>query len=175
MSRVRRVIRKTKWVRRPKYRRVRTLSDDLPIQETYFTSSGGLNYGGTPECQGETLRPPQHACQVKAVNQPPIEVEQARRKPVVTDFVSLAIKATKALNQKTSLEHVDEVAERLFKFDVDPHLHITMPDPIAQEIFDWIITLSEQPMYEKERLRLARKFIVSLAPVSSPVEKPEAL
>jgi len=175
MSRARRVIRKTKRLRRTKYHRVRTLSDDLPIQETYFTSSSGLNYGGTPECQGETLIPSQHACQVKAVNQPPIEVEQARRKPVVTDFVSLAIKAAKELNQKTSLEHVDKVAEDLFKFDKDPHLHITMPDIVAQEIFDWIITLSEQPMYEKERLRLARKFIVSLAPVRSPVENPEAL
>jgi len=175
MARVRRVIRKTKRLRRTKYHHVGTLSDGRPKQEKYFTSSSGMNYVGAPEWQGETLRPFQHACQVKAVNQPPIEVEQVRRKPVVTDFVSLAIKATKALNQKTSLEHVDEVAERLFKFDVDPHLHITMPDPIAQEIFDWIITISEQPTYEKERLRLARKFIVSLAPVSSPVEKPEAL
>jgi len=50
-----------------------------------------------------------------------------------------------------------------------------MPDIIAQEICDWIITLSEQPIHEKERLRLAREFIVSLTAVRLPVEKPEAL
>ena len=144
MSRVRRVIRKTKWLHR------------------------------TESHHMETRTPFQHDFQVKAVNQPPIEVEQAHRKPV-TDYVSLAIKAAKSLNQKTSLDHIDKVAADLFKFDVDPHLHITMPDIIAQEIFDWIITLSEQPIHGKEKLRLARKFIVSLAPVSFPVEKPEAL
>jgi len=133
-----------------------------------------MNYVGTPEWQGETLRPFQHACQVKAVNQPPIEVEQAHRKPV-TDYVSFAIKAAKSLNQKTSLDHIERVTAGLFKFDVAPHLHITMPTMVAQEIFDWIITLSEQPIDEEEKLRLARKFIVSLAPVSSPVEKPAAL
>ena len=144
MARVRRVIRKTKRLRHTQYH----------------------NMG--------TLRPFQHACQVKAVNQPPIEVEQAHRKPV-TDYVSLAIKAAKALNQKTSLDHVDKVAEGLFIFDVDRRCYITMPDIVAQEIFDWLITLSEQPIDEEEKLRLARKFIVSLAPVSSPVEKPAAL
>ncbi|MFC1965073.1 hypothetical protein ACFLWG_03630 [Chloroflexota bacterium] len=122
----------------------------------------------------ETLIPYQHAFQVEAVNQPPIEVEQAHRKPV-TNYLSLAIKAAKALYRKTSLDHIDKVAEGLFTFDLDPHLHTTMPDIVAQEIFDWIITLSEQPMDEEEKLRLARKFFVSLAPVSSPVEKPAAL
>jgi len=174
MARVRRVIRKTKRLRRTKYHHVGTLSDGRPKQEKYFTRSSGMNYVGTPEWQGETLRPFQHACQVKAVNQPPIEIEQAHRKPV-TDYVSLAIKVAKALNRKTSLDHVDKVAEGLFIFDVGPHLNITMPDMVSQEIFNWIITLSEQPIDEEEKLRLARKFIVSLAPVSSPVEKPAVL
>ena len=175
MARLRRVIHKTKRLRRTKYHRVRTLSDDLPIQDTHFASSSGLNYGGTPEFQGETLRPSQHACQVKAVNQPPIEVEKAHRKPVVTDYVSLAIKAAKALNKKTSLAHIDNVAEGLFKFDIDTHQHIIMPDIVSQEIVNWIITLSKQPILPDVKLRLAKKFIVSLAPVNSSVEEQENL
>ena len=154
MARVRRVIRKTKWVRRPKYHHVETLR---PFQPTY-----------------QAIFKDQPPFEINAVNRPPIEVAKAHPKPV-TDYVSLAIKAAKSLNQKTSLDHIDKVATGLFKFDVDPHLHITMPDIIAQVIFDWIITLSEQPIDEEEKLRLARKFIVSLAPVSSPVEKPAAL
>ena len=174
MARVKSVIRKTKRLRRIKYHHVGTLSDGRPKQEKYFTSSSGMNYVGTPEWQGETLRPFQHASQVKAVNQPPIEVEQAYRKPS-TDYISLAIKVAKALNGKTTLNRINKVAKGLFRFDATSHLNKRMPDVVSQEIYDWIVTLSEQPIDEEEKLRLARKFIVSLAPVSSPVEKPAAL
>ena len=108
------------------------------------------------------------------VSKTPDKLEQAPRKPF-TDYVSLAIKAGKNFNRKTSLEYIDKVAEDLFKFDLDPHVHIIMPDVVAQEIFDWIVTLKDQPMREQERLKLARKFIDSLASESSPVEKPDAL
>ena len=143
MARVRRVIRK-------KNRLLRTKSHDV-----------------------ETPRPFQHAFQVKAVNQPPIEVEQAYRKPV-TDYVSLAINVAKKYNRKTSRDHVNKVAKGLFRFDATSHLNKRMPDVVSQEIYDWIVTLSEQPIDEEEKLRLARKFIVILDPVSSPVEKLEA-
>ena len=164
MSRVRRVIRKTKWVRRKKYDHVETLS---PFQSAYQAI-----FEDQPPSQINAINQP--SSQINAVNQPPIEVAKAHREPV-TDYVSLAIKAAKSFNQKTSLDHIYKVAADLFDFDVEPHLHVTMPDVIAQEIFDWIITLSEQPISQKEKLRLARKFIVSLDPVSFPVEEPEAL
>jgi len=164
MARVRRVIRKTKWVRRPKYHHVETLRPFQPAYQAIFKDQPPFEINAVNQ-------PPS---QINAVNQPPIEVAKAHPKPV-TDYVSFAIKTAKSLNQKTSLDHVDKVAADLFKFDVDPHLHITMPDVIAQGIFDWIITLSEQPIHEKEKLRLARKFIVSLTTVSSPVEKPAEL
>ncbi len=164
MSRVRRVIRKTKWVRRPKYHHVETLRPFQPAYQAIFEDQPPFEINAVD----------QQPSQINSVNQPPIEVAKAHPKPV-TDYVSLAIKAAKSLNQKTSLDHVDKVAEGLFIFDVDPHLNITMPDMVSQEIFNWIITLSEQPIRGKEKLRLARKFIVSLAPVSFPVEKPEAL
>jgi len=128
--------------------------------------------------RGETLRLFQDDCQVKAVNKPPIEVKQEHlevkqehREPV-TDYLSLAIKAAKAYYRNTSLDHVNKVAKNLFRFNRTEHLENIMPDVVAQEIYDWIITLSEQPIYPEKKLRLAREFIVSLAPVSSPVEKP---
>ncbi len=164
MSRVRRVIRKTKWVRRKKHDHVETLRPFQPAIQ--------INSVNQQPFQINAVNQPPF--QTNTVNQPPIKVEQAHREPVI-DYVSLATKAAKALNQKTSLDHIDKVAADLFKFDADPQLHITMPDIEAQEIFDWIITLSEQPIHKKEKLRLARQFIDSLAPVSSPVEKPEAL
>jgi len=171
MARVRR-IHKTKRLLLTKYRSVGTFNDGCPKLEIYFSSSNGSNYVWTPEWRGETLRLFQHACQLKAVNQPSIEVEQACRKPV-PDYISLAIKAAKALNEKTTLDRINKVAKALFRFDTTSHMDKSMPDVVSQEIYDWIMTLSEQPFDEEEKWRLAQKFIVSLAPVSSPVEKPE--
>jgi len=135
-----------------------------------FQSAYRSTFEDQPPSQINAVNQP--PSQINAVNQPPIEVAKANRKPV-TDYASLAIKAAKALCQKIPLDHIDKVAEGLFTFDVDPHLQITMPDAVAQEIFDWIITLSHQPIDEEEKLRLARKFIDSLAPVGFPVEKME--
>ncbi|MFC1902031.1 hypothetical protein ACFLX3_03805 [Chloroflexota bacterium] len=135
-----------------------------------------IDYSNQPPVQTNSVNIP--PVKLDTVNKPPVKLEQAPRKPF-TDYVSLAIKTAKAFNKKTSLEHIDKVAKDLFKFDIDfdidPHLHVIMPDVIAQEIFDWIITLKERPMREQERLKLARKFIASLASASSPVEKPDTL
>jgi len=46
---------------------------------------------------------------------------------------------------------------------------------VAQSIFNWIITLSEQPIDEEEKLRLVEKFMARLATASSPIEKPATL
>ena len=169
IRRRRRLISKRKSPCPTAHRQVETLNDGwnkwsaIPLKHAY-------EY----EQRGETLRPLQDACQIKVVNKPTIEVKKPHPKPD-TDYLSLAIKAAKTLNQKTSLEQIDKVAKDLFKFDIDPHLHITMPDVIAQEIFNWIVTLKDRPMFEQERLKLARKFIASLASESSPVEKPDVL
>jgi len=163
MRRVRRLIRRKKLVR-AKHQNVETQEPFEPLL--------WIDYSSQPPVQVNALNTP--PVKLDAVNKPPVKLEQAPRKPF-TDYVSLAIKAAKEFNQKTSLEHIDKVAKDLFKFDIDPHVHVTMPDVVAQEIFNWIVTLKDRPMFEQERLKLARKFIASLASESSPVEKPDAL
>ena len=149
MAMVRR-IHKTKRLRLKKHHQVGILGDGRHKPHKY-------------EQRSERLRLFQDACQVKAVNQPPIEVEPAYRKPV-TDYISLAINAAKALSGKTTINRINKVVKGLFRFDVISQLNKCMPDVVSQEIYDWIITLSEQSISEEEKLRLARKFIVSLAP-----------
>ena len=193
MRRVRRLIRRTKLVR-TKYQNLETQD---PFESPFQTEYSNLPYieasaanelplkldvVNKPPVQSSAVNEPllrldpinKPPVQVNAVNEPPVKVEQVPRKPL-TDYVSLAMKTAQKLYNKTSLEHIDKVAKDLFKFDIDPHLHITMPDVVAQEIFDWIITLKDRPMFEKERLKLARKFIAGLASARSPVEKPDAL
>jgi hypothetical protein len=164
MRRPRRLIRRTRFVRRIKHQDVETQEPFEPLLQ--------IDCSNQPPFQTDSVNIP--PVKLPAVNIPPVKLEQAPRKPL-TDYVSLAIRAGKAFNKKTSLEHIDKVAKDLFKFDIDPHLHVTMPDVEAQEIFNWIITLKERPMREQERLKLARKFIASLDSESTPVEKPDAL
>jgi hypothetical protein len=166
MRRVRRLIRRRKLVRYTKYHDVETEAPQ-PLEPPLR-----INSSNQPPFQIDYSS--QLPVQENAVNKPPVKLERAPRKPF-TDYVSLAIKAGKEFNQKTSLEHIDKVAKDLFKFDIDPHVHVTMPDVVAQEIFDWIVTLKDRPMFEQAKLKLARKFIASLASESSPVEKPDAL
>jgi len=169
-----RVIKKAKGLLLTDYRRLGTFGDGRPKFALYFKSNSGMDYVWTPNLQGETLRLFQLISQVKAINQPPIELEQTSTKHV-TDYVSLAIRAANDFHQKTSFAHVNEVAKGLFKFDIGSNLRGTMPDIVSQEIYDWVITLSEQPIDEEEKLRLAKKFIASLALASSPVENLVAL
>jgi len=164
MRRVRRLFRRTKLLPRAKDQNVETRE---PLEKLIQ-----MDFVNTPYVKLPVVNTPYF--KLPAVNTPPVKLEQAPRKPL-TDYVSLAIKAAKALNKNTSLEHIDKVAKDLFKFDIDPYLHIIMPDVITQEIFDWIITLKERPMREQERLKLARKFIASLDSESTPVEKPDVL
>jgi hypothetical protein len=163
ISRVIRVIRKKRRVRPTKYRHVET---PRPFQPTF-----PINDVNQPPIEVEQAD--HKPVEVEQAHRKPVEVKQAHREPV-TDYMDLAIKAAKALYQKTSLDHIDNVAAGLFKFDKDPHLHVTMPDVVAQEIFNWIITLSEQPIRPQAKLRLARKFIVSLDPETNPVENQES-
>ena len=149
------LIRKRKRLHLKKHRQVGTLSNGHRKPHTY-------------EQRGEPLRIFQDTSQVKAVNKPPIEVKQACCKPAI-DYLFLAIKLAKVCSGKTSRDHVNKVAKGLFSFDATSHYDKKMPDMVSQEIYDWILTLSEQRINEEEKLRLAREFIVSLTPVSSKV------
>ena len=167
------MVRKTKRINCKKPHNMGTISNNRPKKVVSFKSDSGLNYVVKPKYQGKKLRPLQRVYVVKTINQPLTGVGQEQRKLVI-DYVSLATKVAKSLYRKTSLDHIDEVAESLFTFDVEPHLH-PMPDMVAQSIFNWIITLSEQPIDEEEKLRLVEKFMARLATASSPIEKPATL
>ena len=108
---------------------------------------------------------------MKVVNKPTIAENKPHPKPD-TDYLSLAIKAANKYYRNTSLDHVNKVAKGLFSFKRTEHLQNKMPDVVAQEIYDWIITLSEQPIYPEKKLRLATEFISILASVNGNDENP---
>jgi hypothetical protein len=154
---VRRFIRKRKKVRIIRYRKAGTPSHDQHSPPSY---EPGI----------QTPRLLQDASQVKPINKPPIEAKRVYHKPSM-DYISLAIEVAKAYYRKISRDHVNKAAECLFRFHATSHMDKKMPDLVAQEIYDWILTLSEQHINEEEKLRLAKEFIVGLTPVGSSVSK----
>ena len=145
-----------------KFRQMGIYSNGHPKLEIYLKSDNGSFYVWTPILREETLRMFQIACQVKNTQQAPKKVELENYKPDSPDYLSLAIKAGKKLYQKTSLSHVKKIAKDMFRFDLAPPVHVTMPDIVAQEIYEWIITLAIQPISDEEKLKLIDKFARSI-------------
>ena len=165
MARVR-PIRRIRSLQLNKFRQVGTDNNGRPKLEVYFKSRNGSNYVWTPILHEGTLKLFQIACQGT-----PAEKQSAKTEPEntksSTDYLALAIKIGKALYEKTSLDHVHNVAKSIFTFDLAPPVHFTMPDIVAQEIYDWIITLSEQPIDDEEKLKLIRKFAIYINSATS--------
>ena len=135
------------------FTRVGTFSDGRPRLDIYLKSNKGIEYVWSPDLKGETLKLFQIACEAKTTDKHPKESEDTNQK-LTTEYIAMAIKVAKGVYQKTSLNRVDDVAKALFKFEMAPPIHITIPDMVAQEIFNWAITLGVQPIDEKEKLRL---------------------
>jgi hypothetical protein len=157
MARVR-PIRRIRSLQLNKFRQVGTDINGRPKLEVYFKSRDGSNYVWTPVLHEGTLKLFQIVCQINPAEQQSNQTDLENTKSA-TDYLALAIKIGKALYEKTSLDHVRKVAKSIFTFDLAPPVHFTMPDIVAQEIYDWIITLSEQPIDDEEKLKLIRKFV----------------
>jgi len=156
-----RPIRKIKRLQLNKFRQVGTDNDGRPKLEIYFKSSSGMNYVWTPVLHEGTLRLFQMGCEVKTTEKQANEVKIENSKKA-TKYLSIAVKVGKTLYPKTSLSHVRETAKKIFTFELAPPVHFTMPDIVAQEIYDWIITLGEQPIDDEEKQKLIRKFALCL-------------
>jgi hypothetical protein len=152
-----RPLRKIQRLQLNKFRQVGTDSSGRPRLEVYFKSSNGKSYVWTPILHEGTLRLFQLACQEKSTKQKSKEVEDENGKQA-TDYLALAIRIGKALYQKTTINQVRKIAKSIFTFELAPPVHFSMPDIVAQEIYDWIITLSKQPINDEEKLKLIRKF-----------------
>lgn len=163
-------IQKIKRLQLNRFRQVGTDSNGRPKLEIYFKNIYGSNYVWTPVINEGTLRLFQLGCQVET-NEKQSNLDRLENNKKVSKYLSLAIKIGKALYPGTSLEEVRNVAKRIFAFDLAPSVHFTMPDIVAQEIYDWIITLSEQPISDDEKMRLIRKFATGINSLASPEVK----
>lgn len=170
MARVR-PIRKIRSLQLNKFRQVGTDSNGRPRLEVYFKSRNGSNYVWTPNLHEGTLKLFEIACQRKPAEQKSKKTELENTEST-TDYLALAIRIGKALYQKTTIDQVRKIAKSIFTFELAPPVHFTMPDIVAQEIYDWIITLSKQPMNDEAKLKLIRKFANSINMTNSSEKNP---
>ena len=151
-----------------------TFSNGRIRLDAYFHSSDGEKYVWTPEWKEETRHFFSEAYQVEKLNIPekaerPSGARIRKTTVKVTkeeepeedkiDFEPIAFRLGEGLKRQASTDQINRAARAVFKFDASLHNHPKITSIHSQTIFDWIMTLDEQPISEKRKLELLRQFI----------------
>jgi hypothetical protein len=148
--------------------------------DVHFRSSDGQEYVWTPDWKG-TRQFFIEAYHIEQINVPgsseTVEFKKAASKIIYDDeqrkgninYKLIALKIGEGLKNETTLNEIGRMASAIFDFKITYHPHDSITSSRAQELYSWIMTLSEQPMPEQKRIHLLREFISSLASEDSPV------
>ena len=83
----------------------------------------------------------------------------------------MAIRLGEGLKSQTPVNEINRVASAVFDFDVSPHPHTSITSIRSQTIYDWVMTLSEQPIDKESKLQLLKEFINALTTEDNPLRK----
>ncbi|MCD6490733.1 MAG: TIGR02391 family protein [Candidatus Korarchaeota archaeon] len=87
----------------------------------------------------------------------------------MVNFRLIGIKLGEGLKYTASINEINRIASAVFDFEVSSHPHESITSSRSQLIYDWVMTLAEQPIEEKKKLQLLQEFINALAPEDSPL------
>jgi uncharacterized protein (TIGR02391 family) len=87
------------------------------------------------------------------------------------NFKLIAIKLGEGLKYSSSINEINRISNAIFNFDSIYHCPAGITSLRSLLIYDWVTTLSEQPIDEKSKLRLLDQFIDNLTPVDSPLRR----
>ena len=85
------------------------------------------------------------------------------------NYKLIGIKLGDGLKYSTSINEINRIASAIFNFNVLSHPQESITSSRSQLIYDWIMTLSEQHLDEKEKLELPNHFINAMTPESDPM------
>jgi len=85
------------------------------------------------------------------------------------NYKLIGIKLGDGLKYSTSINEINRIASAIFNFNVLSHPQESITSSRSQLIYDWIMTLSEQHLDEKEKLELLNHFINAMTPESDPM------
>ena len=148
-----------------------------------FRSSDGEQYVWTPEWDKGTRQFFLEAYHIERLNIPEgsererfkqvaeeVISEEERGKPDIS-FKRLAIECGEGLKSQTSINEIGRMASVYFDFEVVSHPHPSITSSRSQLVYDWIMTLNEQPISEEKKSQLLKQFIDALTPEDSPLRK----
>ena len=151
--------------------------------DVYFRSSDGEQYVWTPDWSKGTRHFFLEAYRIEKLNVPK-SLERERFKQVAEEvlreeeqekpdinFKRIAIELGERLKYQTSLNEIGRMASTVFGFDVSPHPHTSITSSRSQTVYDWVMTLSEQPISEEKKSQLLKQFIDALTPEDNPLRE----
>jgi len=157
-------------------------SDTRITLDVYLKCDDGIQYVWTPDWERETRQlfleghrleelSRTQSVQMKQPEETPARVPSDREPQKETVNIEvLAFQAGEALRRRASLDKIQNVASRLFAFEIFKHPNSKITDIKSQKIYDCIMTLSEQPYTRERKLVLMKKFIAYLAPARHPMK-----
>lgn len=151
--------------------------------DVYFRSSDGEQYVWTPDWSKGTRHFFLEAYRIEKLNVPK-SLERERFKQVAEEvlreeeqekpdinFKRIAIELGEGLKNQTVINEINRMASAAFDFEASPHPHTSITSSRSQTVYNWVMTLSEQPISEEKKLQLLKQFINLLTPEDSPLRK----
>jgi uncharacterized protein (TIGR02391 family) len=83
----------------------------------------------------------------------------------------VAVKFGQAIKYGKSLGVIDTVASAIFPFDRRDFPNERITSWRAQRIYDWILTLEEEPLADEEKVGLLRAFVLALNDKATPLDE----
>ncbi len=83
------------------------------------------------------------------------------------NFKLIATRLGEGLKYGTTINEINRIASAIFNFDVKHHPEPSITSYRSQLIYDWVMTLSEQPIDEEKKIQILEQFINNLTPSNS--------
>jgi len=87
----------------------------------------------------------------------------------MVNFKLIGIRLGEGLKYSTSINEINRIASAIFDFEASSYPNESITSSRSQLIYDWVMTLSEQPVEEQKKLQLLQEFINALTPEDSPL------
>ena len=144
----------------------RQLTDNFSRLDIYFRGRDGSYYVWTPTWNKGTRQLFSHAYLISGDEEAVLSKLYEKTESTLaddeeisehTDFQLLATQLGNALGSKVSYQKVDKAARAFFEFDSKIHQDSGMVYITSQNIYDWVMTLGEQPIGKDKKMILLKK------------------
>ena len=82
-------------------------------------------------------------------------------------FRLVGIKLGEGLKYSTSINEINRIAKAIFDFSLSSYPEESITSSRSQLVYDWVMTLDEQPISEGKKLQLLQDFMNALIPKDS--------